>query len=559
MARKGVAEGRKTAIPFGPFLAFGGIVAPVRRRRDRRLVPRHVRVADRSAHGVSTPQVAQTAMPISQATGAPESSSAPRLSVPSPPSPSTHESRQPPSHRPARRRSRRAPRRAASGRIAPRASAPTWCSGALALCVAMLAGYVLATTRSSRRRRDLDAVPHRREATVAAKAAAAQALRRLRGDGQDPGRDRHAASPPPASTGSRRCATCPAPCPSDVKLQSAHRRHGPAGRPAAARRSAARLDLRPGDHASPAAPRASRRRPADVAPARRRRRDPRRRSPSPSRSANRCGHRRRAARRPAAARTRRASPSSCSSSAPPRWRPWRPPQANAATASTVPVPKAVSGSSGRRARRLRPVGRRRAQRRRQPASAATTRLAHPDHRSRPRDPLAEDPDPGGRRVSPRSPPSTSSSSSPKRERGGDARRQDRGQAGRSSSSRRRCSPPTRTRSRRYKTNYTTVARLGKAVPADDDVRSLLVQLTTPPPSEGRLPRDQRRQRRSAAREATTTATEPARSRARHRAGRQRRLLGDAVQLRLRGHVLPACPTSSRLERLRDGAEQAAST
>jgi len=28
----------------------------------------------------------------------------------------------------------------------------------------------------------------------------------------------------------------------------------------------------------------------------------------------------------------------------------------------------------------------------------------------------------------------------------------------------------------YKTNYTTVARLGKAVPADDDVRSLLVQI-----------------------------------------------------------------------------------
>ena len=26
MARKGVKEGRKTAVPFGPFLAFGGIV-----------------------------------------------------------------------------------------------------------------------------------------------------------------------------------------------------------------------------------------------------------------------------------------------------------------------------------------------------------------------------------------------------------------------------------------------------------------------------------------------------------------------------------------------------
>jgi leader peptidase (prepilin peptidase)/N-methyltransferase len=26
MARKGVAEGRKTAVPFGPFLALGGLV-----------------------------------------------------------------------------------------------------------------------------------------------------------------------------------------------------------------------------------------------------------------------------------------------------------------------------------------------------------------------------------------------------------------------------------------------------------------------------------------------------------------------------------------------------
>ena len=27
MARKGSAEGRKTAVPFGPFLAFGAVVA----------------------------------------------------------------------------------------------------------------------------------------------------------------------------------------------------------------------------------------------------------------------------------------------------------------------------------------------------------------------------------------------------------------------------------------------------------------------------------------------------------------------------------------------------
>jgi leader peptidase (prepilin peptidase)/N-methyltransferase len=27
MARRGVSEGRKTAVPFGPFLALGGVVA----------------------------------------------------------------------------------------------------------------------------------------------------------------------------------------------------------------------------------------------------------------------------------------------------------------------------------------------------------------------------------------------------------------------------------------------------------------------------------------------------------------------------------------------------
>jgi hypothetical protein len=37
---------------------------------------------------------------------------------------------------------------------------------------------------------------------------------------------------------------------------------------------------------------------------------------------------------------------------------------------------------------------------------------------------------------------------------------------------------------RYKVNYTTVARLGKAVPGDDDVRSLMVQLDTAADSAG---------------------------------------------------------------------------
>ena len=55
IARKGVAEGRKTAVPFGPFLALGALVGSVRGPRDRRLVPRHLPLAPRRAwtNGVS--------------------------------------------------------------------------------------------------------------------------------------------------------------------------------------------------------------------------------------------------------------------------------------------------------------------------------------------------------------------------------------------------------------------------------------------------------------------------------------------------------------------------
>ena len=44
IARYGMDEGRKKGIPFGPWLAFGSLVGPVRGRRDRRLVPRHLHV-----------------------------------------------------------------------------------------------------------------------------------------------------------------------------------------------------------------------------------------------------------------------------------------------------------------------------------------------------------------------------------------------------------------------------------------------------------------------------------------------------------------------------------
>ena len=68
MARKGTAEGRKTAIPFGPFLAFGGVVGLLAGDADGRLVPAHLRLtAATGAHGVMTPQVALAAVPISEA------------------------------------------------------------------------------------------------------------------------------------------------------------------------------------------------------------------------------------------------------------------------------------------------------------------------------------------------------------------------------------------------------------------------------------------------------------------------------------------------------------
>ena len=46
-------HGRKAGVPFGPFLAFGGHRRPVRRRRDRRLVPRHLRLDPAGALGSS--------------------------------------------------------------------------------------------------------------------------------------------------------------------------------------------------------------------------------------------------------------------------------------------------------------------------------------------------------------------------------------------------------------------------------------------------------------------------------------------------------------------------
>ena len=57
IARKGAAEGRKTAIPFGPFLALGGIVGLLAGEPivDWYLAPSPDRAP--GAHGVNTPQV----------------------------------------------------------------------------------------------------------------------------------------------------------------------------------------------------------------------------------------------------------------------------------------------------------------------------------------------------------------------------------------------------------------------------------------------------------------------------------------------------------------------
>ena len=93
----------------------------------------------------------------------------------------------------------------------------------------------------------------------------------------------------------------------------------------------------------------------------------------------------------------------------------------------------------------------------------------------------------------------------------------------------------------YKANYSMVARLGKAVPADDDVRSLLVQVNAAAKrSRGRLPHDQHRRRGRADRRPRRRAGGSRDDAASGRVdGRHRRLLDDAVLVRLQGQLLRA--------------------
>ena len=148
--------------------------------------------------------------------------------------------------------------------------------GALALCVAMLAVYVLATNNVKQKQADLDAVTAeatRRAARPPPSSSPTPTSRRWRTRASRPS----AASPPPASTGSRRSRDLSRAMPADVKLAEPHRRHGPAGHDRRRReRSAARLDPGAGDQprrlrarASPSVARMLSR------AARRRRRDPR--------------------------------------------------------------------------------------------------------------------------------------------------------------------------------------------------------------------------------------------------------------------------------------------
>ena len=55
--RKGVEEGRKTAMPFGPFLALGGLVGLLAGEPIVDWYLRHLRLTS-GRHGVLTPQVA---------------------------------------------------------------------------------------------------------------------------------------------------------------------------------------------------------------------------------------------------------------------------------------------------------------------------------------------------------------------------------------------------------------------------------------------------------------------------------------------------------------------
>ena len=233
MARKGVAEGRKTAIPFGPFLAFGGIVGAARRRR-------------RSSTGTSTPSPSAPGWgPDRLKWLQPDADRAQRdAACPSRPRPHTHDDMKAVNLLPSdlrgalkargRRRAPGAPRgRRRRVRRARRARPRRRCARRL---------RARRPTRSSRSR------PSSREVTAAgAEPQRAGAPLKPYADFDAMAKARVAtvrASPAPASTGSRRCATSSRALPADVTLRAARRRLGLPVDRRRRRRSAARRDLR---------------------------------------------------------------------------------------------------------------------------------------------------------------------------------------------------------------------------------------------------------------------------------------------------------------------------
>ena len=208
MARYG-AEARKRTIPFGPWLAFGGVVGAAGRRRDRRLVPRHVQLVapEVGAVGGVLAPAASSGLP-----GMPIDAVTPPFTFRVTTSPvqlsQRHESRQPAPIRPARRaqgvrRHHRAPGCAAR----PGAFIVL---GALAFGVLALAGYVLTTNTIKDRQAQISQLA---AASAGGRAARRRAASRTRSSTSSP----RAASPrsrtwrASASTGSRRCATSRAP------------------------------------------------------------------------------------------------------------------------------------------------------------------------------------------------------------------------------------------------------------------------------------------------------------------------------------------------------------
>ena len=321
---------------------------------------------------------------------------------------------------------------------------------------------------------------------------------------------------------------------------------GLAGRRRRRRRSAARLDQGAGDHARGLRARPEGRRPHDVPPARRRRASPACRCPSPeAATASAAGAERRRPPR-AAATARRPSRSSSSSSAHAALEASRTGAAAAAASArpagaTPPASGAADQAAAPRRRRHGPGAPRRllSSRRRHltrprrprghPVTRSTRLLIAGAARRRGRGRLLV---PGARAQA----------------RGGRQARHGGRPAGGRSHAGRAAGPdvhegqgqlPRRTTRR--------VARLGKAVPADDDVRSLLVQLDS---AAKRAKVDFRSITLSGGASARRDPAAAARRRRRagartgRRARRQRRLLGDALQLRVQRQLLPACRTSS---------------